>query len=198
MTCLAGKVGNNGVGYVHAKTKIARTLKRDPSLLNVKEGGILKLKNIKFPVLMVQVENQRLVHSFEAIARALYFYEYKIQFKGKCKIISNIFINSEDEKSKEFLIQSTSMIKREIPYWKTEIKGYNPKIFTYQFSPKDDFGTQTIVLTFYEKTVVYAILSTIDEKKASFLKALYQLSDEVHIPNKFNGEMMKLKGDFFK
>ncbi len=193
MTCLAGKVGNNGVAYVHTKTKVARTIKRAPSLLDVKQEDILEFNDTKFPILMVKVENQRLINSFESIARALYFHEYSIQFKGKCMIISKIFIHPEDEKSKKFLIKSTTMIEQEIPYWKTEIKGYNPKIFTYQFNPKDDFGTQTIALTFYENTVIYAILSKFDKKKVDSLKTLYQVCDEVHIPNKFSGETMQIK-----
>lgn len=198
MVCLASKVGNNDVAYVYAKTKIARTIERDHSLLNVKDKGVFEFNGITFPVLMVEVKTQRLIYSFESIARALYYYEYNTQFTGECMIISKILINPDDNESKNFLMQATSMMEQELPYWETKVKGYNSKIFTYQFSPVDDMGVQTIALTFYEGITVYAILSMMNKETKQMYKSLFQVSDEVHFNNKFSNKSITVKGDFFK
>ncbi len=36
-----------------------------------------------------------------------------------------------------------------------EKKGHNPKVFYYQFSPPDNLGLITLILTFYEGAKIY-------------------------------------------
>ena len=171
MLHLAPLVGNNSIAYIHTKTKLARTLERKPYLLDIKGEANLKLGAESFPVCFVECNLIRLSYSFEAIARALYFVEYGIAFKGECKVFSNIYANQNDMEAKAFILDSVCKLEDERKScWKSKIKGFNPKIFTYQFSPVDDLGTQTICLTFYERTKVFVILVQPENPKMKFIK----------------------------
>jgi hypothetical protein len=116
-----------------------------------------------FPVLLVQIDTYRLMRSFESIARALVFHKSNFRYQGRCQVISDMFFSPKDFKSTNFQAKSAQMISEERKRWATENKGDNPRIFTYQFSNLDAIGTFTIALTFYEKTVVYVIMSLLDD-----------------------------------
>ena len=77
MEHLASVFGNNDIAYVHTKTKIARSIKRNPKTLNVLAEYTLKVNDTEFPVQIVEADTKRLVHSFEAIGRAIYYFECK-------------------------------------------------------------------------------------------------------------------------
>lgn len=77
MTHLATLVGNDGVAYIHSKTKVARSFQRNPKMIDIVREGTIKIKGTTFPVAMVNANNKRLIHSFEAIGRAIYYYECK-------------------------------------------------------------------------------------------------------------------------
>jgi hypothetical protein len=114
------------------------------------------------------VDLTRLRHSFEGIARGLYFHEFSCLFTGFCTIISELFyntikINEKAKSSNLFIERSIELLKREQLSWKSEIKGENPRVFNYQFSPKDDLNTQTFCMNFYEKTTVYVIFGHEDK-----------------------------------
>ena len=177
MVCLGSKVGNNGVAYVHTNTKIRRSIERNPKLISAQAEDVISIGDKNFPVLFVKVDNYRLMRSFEAIARALVFYEFDFRYRGRCQVISDIFISLEDQRSTRFQLKGYSIISNERASWTTEIKGENPKIFTYQFSETDGVGTFTVALTFYEKTVIYVIMSLLNPN--TYIEIKRQLKPQI-------------------
>ncbi|MGC5772399.1 hypothetical protein [Paenibacillus pabuli] len=167
MACLTARVGNNIIAYAHTNTKLRRSLKYNKNLLQVQKNFNLKMKEQEFPVSLVNIEVPRLSYSFEAIARALYYHEYRVQHIGECLVLSNMFLsqNKESLESNQFIQNAIIMIENEQKHWKTQIKGRNPLIFQYQFSPVDGFGAQTLALNFYEQTKVYVCLSQMSKLK---------------------------------
>ena len=165
MACLGARVGNNAIAYIHTMTKLSRTFNHHPNILTGIKDSHIEIEKHVYPVKIVTVDTKRLVHSFESIARALYYYEFGNCYKSDCKIISKLFFNPEDKASNNYLFKSCELIENEQPSWGTHVKGDNPKIFTYQFSPVDGFGSQTLALTFYERTKVYACLINFDKLK---------------------------------
>jgi hypothetical protein len=182
LVCLSSLVGNNDIALIHTYTKIKRTWEHNPKILPKEGDFIIKGKNVDFPITQVKVENRRLINSFEGIARGLYFHEYSSVFSGSCTVISKLFNSPEtDQKSKLSNLVVERMIEvvnKEKKFWENEIKGSNPKVFKYQFSPKDGFDSQVVWINFYEKTDVYVAFSyedkinKIDEKSKDFLTAL--------------------------
>jgi len=170
MSCLSGRVGNNYVGFVHNATKVNRARERNSKLIKVESNDVIKLGEKEFPVQWIVVDTYRLIHSFESIARALYFHTRNKIFTGECKIISGIFIHGDDKNGSLFNLRSTKLIESEKLHWKTEVQGENPDIFTYQFSPIDGFGIQTLSMNFFQSTKVYAIFSDLTPEKMDELK----------------------------
>lgn len=168
MICVASRTGNNVEAYLHAHTKVRRARERNPSIIDVESETIIETPNAQFPVQWVNVDTLRLSHSFEAIARALYFHEFGVQFEGQCQIVTRLFFHPDAVQSTQFNIRACEMIELEKPSWKTETKGENPEIFTYQFSPEDPMKVRTLCLTFYEKTRVYVILSRMTDEELAF------------------------------
>ncbi|WP_094603401.1 hypothetical protein SPSIL_014410 [Sporomusa silvacetica DSM 10669] len=162
MVCLGGRVGNNGIAYIHTNTKIKRAIERNSKLIHTQGEDEISISGKRFPVLLVHIDTYRLMRSFESIARALVFHEFSFRYQGRCQVISDIFFSPKDFKSTNFQAKSAQMLSRERKRWTTENKGDNPRIFTYQFSNLDAFGTFTVALTFYEETVIYVIMSLLD------------------------------------
>lgn len=177
MVCLGGRVGNNGIAYIHTNTKIKRAIKRNPKLIQVQGEDEISILGKQFSVLLVQVDNYRLMHSFESIARALVFHEFNFCYQGRCQVISDIFFSSKDIKFANFQVKSAQMLREERKRWNTENQGDNPKIFTYQFSNVDGTGTFTLALTFYGKTIVYVIMPLLDG--ATYKKVKEQLKPQI-------------------
>ncbi len=177
MVCLGGRVGNNGIAYIHTNTKIKRAIKRNSKLIQVQGEDEISILGKQFPVLFVQIDNYRLMHSFESIARALVFHEFSFCYQGRCQVIADIFFSPKDFKSTKFQAKSAQILSEERKRWGTEKKGDNPRIFTYQFSKVDAGGTFTVALTFYEKTVVYIIMSLLDDK--TYEKVKEQLKSKI-------------------
>jgi hypothetical protein len=165
MACLSGRVGNNGVAYIHNATKVRRARDRNPNMIKVDDNDILQVDGKEYPVQWVTVDTLRLLHSFEAIARALYFYELNENFSGECRIASSIFTHPDDKKWSVFNLRAAKLIEKEQPHWGTEIKGDNSDIFTYQFSPVDGFKCQTLALNFYKATKVYVVLTSMTHEE---------------------------------
>lgn len=167
LAVLSGRVGNNGVAYVHNSTKVKRARERNMHLVDVKEEGIITIGQKAFPVQMIQIDNLRLVHSFEAMGRALYFYEFNKVLDGKCKIISDVFVDFNIQKEDNEMSWFLELLKTEQPQWHTPIKGENQDVFAYQISPMDDFGGGAIHLRFYKYTEVYVVFMENREKYLS-------------------------------
>ncbi|MCT4599136.1 MAG: hypothetical protein N4A50_14810, partial [Vallitalea sp.] len=121
MACLSGRVGNNGVAYIHNATKVKRARIRNPKIIKVDKGDILHVKGQQFPVQLITIDNYRLMHSFEAIARGLYFYQYHKRFLGECTFVSHIFINADNNKGTTYILRAIELIEKEQPSWGTKI-----------------------------------------------------------------------------
>ena len=171
LVCLASRVGNNIAAYLHTCTKVRRARERNPFLINIEGEATVEAQNIQFPVEWANVNMLRLFHSFEAIARALYYYDFGVCFNGMCHIVTRLCFNPDAMKSTLFNARACKLIEMEMPHWKTEVKGDNPEIFTYQFSPEDAFKTRTLCLTFYEKTQVFVALSRMTAEELAVQRA---------------------------
>lgn len=168
MICLASRAGNNVEAYLHTCTKIRRARDRKPEIVEVESEDEIKTENVVFPVQWVNVDMIRLFHSFEAIARALYFYDFGIRFEGELQIVTRLCFHPDAMKSTIFNARACKMIEAEMPRWNTEVKGSNPDIFTYQFSPEDAMKVRTLCLTFYGKTQVFVALSRMTATELAF------------------------------
>lgn len=168
MTHLATLVGNDGVAYIHSKTKVARSFQRNPKMIDIVREGTIKIKGTTFPVAMVNANNKRLIYSFEAIGRAIYYYECKEQFEGMCTVMSPIFASSMNKIGKDYLDIVENEIQQEKDKW--DEKGENSEIFKYILGSKDGFGSRILLLTFYNNIDVYVLFSSV--KACKFFRKL--------------------------
>lgn len=166
LVCLSGRVGNNGIAYVHNSTKVRRARERNTNLVDVKENGFITIGKSVYPVQIIQIDNIRLAHSFEAIGRAIYFYEFDKVLEGSCKIISDVFMDYNGKEENEMIL-FLDLLKKEQTQWNTSLNGENQEIFAYQISPIDDFGAGVIYLRFYKYTEVYVVFMEDREKYLS-------------------------------
>lgn len=164
MATLTSKVGNNSLAFIQTKTKINRTLSRNKKLLKVKHSDVIEVENYKFPVSMIEIDNQQLTYAFEGVARGLYFYENNQIYRGKIKVISEIFNNEDYQEAMNFTNKGIKIIENEADNWGTKVLGENPKVFTYQFSQIDGFNCKTLKLCFFEGIKVYVILNGMSEE----------------------------------
>lgn len=93
----------------------------------------------------------------EGIARALYLVENKIIFVGKLCIFNGQYSIESDFYWRN--AEAAKSITNETHIWNTEVKGLYPEIFTYQFSPTDQKGCTSLILTFYESVRVFVVLA---------------------------------------
>lgn len=110
--------------------------------------------------LYFDADDRKLGYSIEALARALYFHEFSCCFEGSCYIFIGSYAPSSDlyERNRSAL----ELAKKERPQWNTCLKGAYPEIFKYQFSPTDENGCTSMIVTFYESVDV---LVTFADKK---------------------------------
>lgn len=186
MACLASRVGNNVEAYLHTCTKVRRARDRNPRLIDVESDEIIETPTARFPVQWANVDITRLFHSFEAIARALYYHDFGARFEGECHIVTRLCFHPDYTKDTVFNVRACKLIEREMPSWKTEIKGSNSAIFTYQFSPEDAFKVRTLCLTFYEKTQVFVALSRMTAEGLAF-----QREKNKYVINALFGDVLK-------
>lgn len=170
MACLASRVGNNAEAYLHTCTKVRRAFERSPSLIEILGDDVITINSKEYPVQWARMDMRRLFYSFEAIARALFYHEFGARFEGDCRIVTRLCNNPTDNRSTAFNIRACEIIEHEISNWNTEVKGDNPTIFTYQFSPEDGFKCRTLCLTFYKNTKVYAALSRLSSSEQEALR----------------------------
>ncbi|XCN74240.1 MAG: hypothetical protein Q3M24_05685 [Candidatus Electrothrix aestuarii] len=154
MFCLAPVVGNNGTGFLHTNTKLARSLARNPHLIKdtIRDARPLNLvapSGTTFPVLVGSPDMERLCRSLQAVARGLYFYANGSRFKGKVTVIPS-FVKFPPGKIMSIVqLLAQRMIDQNRTDWVTH--GTNPRIFTYQIGPVDQFGMTPMVMTFYSR-----------------------------------------------
>lgn len=163
MACMATVVGNNGIAYIHTRTKVSRSVRRNPNLFKILREGNIKTKNYNYPVAIAEVSTYRLSHSLEAIARAIYYHEFNEQFNGKCTVSMPFFIKEMNDMGKQMLDLIQNEINQERVSW--TVKGGNPDIFRYQLGNKDGFGSRILVLNFYNNLEVYISFSSVEACK---------------------------------
>lgn len=156
MASLVPIVGNNGLGYLHAQTKLYRAINRKPRLLddvvaNHKPNSLRIVdegQTYNFPVLLGSPDLPRLARCFEAIARGLYFYENSTQFSGLVKSIPNFVKFPEGSDAEHIQSTTIKLCIKERKKW--PVQGANPKIFKYQIGDIEDNGIISMILTFYQ------------------------------------------------
>jgi hypothetical protein len=151
MACLTPIVGNNIVGFNQTHTKLRRALERREKLLSasIKKAKALIIKSengTEFPVLVGKVDMPRFCSAIEAIARGLYYNEFKKIFKGKCTILPQ-FIKFETDELNFIQLLSKKMFDQEKYKWIKQ--GENPDVFFYIFGERDQYGFISLNLTFF-------------------------------------------------
>ncbi len=152
MACLAPVVGNNGIGLLHTKTKLARSHARNPHLIAdvIRDAKPLELvteDGTAFPVLVGLPDMERLCRSLQAVARGLYFRTHGKRFKGKVTVIPSFVKFPPGQTMSTFQLLAQRMIDQARTEWQSY--GDNPRIFSYQIGPVDQFGITPMVMTFY-------------------------------------------------
>jgi len=159
MACLAPVVGNNGTGFLHTNTKLARSHARNPHLIKdvirgARPHNLVTPDGTAFPVLVGRPDMERLCRALQAVARGLYFHANGKRFKGKVTVIPS-FVNFPPGKTMSIVqLLAQRMIDQVRSDWPTY--GDNPRIFTYQIGPVDQFGMTPMVMTFYSRAEVRA------------------------------------------
>jgi hypothetical protein len=159
MACLAPVVGNNGTGFLHTNTKLARSHVRNPCLMSdimrdPKPLDLVTTDGTTFPVLVGRPDMERLCRTLQAVARGLFFHTHRKRFKGKVTVIPS-FVKFPPGKTMSIVqLIAQRMIDQDRTAWQTY--GDNPRIFTYQFGPVDQFGMTPMVMNFYSRAEVLA------------------------------------------
>ena len=159
MACLAPVVGNNATGFLHTNTKLARAHRRNPRLINdtIRDARSVDLgtpDRTAFPALVGQPDMERLCLALQAVARGLYFHANGKRFKGKVTIIPSFVDFPRGNTMSIVQLLSQRMIDQDRSDWPRH--GDNPRIFTYQIGPVDQFGLTPMVMTFYSRAEVLA------------------------------------------
>lgn len=158
MACLAGIVGNNVIGFIHAQTKVKRALERSgndllhvlmtefqPVITKARYGDMMN-------VIVGRPDMHRLYSCFEHIAHGLYYHKFGVQFEGRCHIIMD-FITYSDADAENYKLVCRKRFELEPQRPKKE--GSNPEIFRYEFLEPDEFGLIAMHMTFYDGAKVF-------------------------------------------
>jgi hypothetical protein len=136
MLCISPYVGNNGVAYIHANTEVKQAIGRNRGLYSIVDHKTIVVNNLILPTMIVEVDTNRLINSFEAIGSALYFYSYKKQVTDICKIIPTFLRDKEQNTDWNHLCDlCIELVKLERCNW--AIHGENPEVFMYQFGEEE-------------------------------------------------------------
>lgn len=159
MACLAPVVGNNGTGFLHTNTKLARSHARNPHLIasTIRDAKPLELvteDGTTFPVLLGHPDMERLCRTLQAVARGLYFHTHGKQFKGNVTVIPSFVKFPPRQTMSIFQLLAKRMIDQARTDW--QVYGDNSRIFAYQIGPIDQFGMTPMVMTFYSRAEVFA------------------------------------------
>jgi hypothetical protein len=174
MGCLAGIIGNNEIGFFHAKTKVKRSLQRygkDFIHALMTENRTINLKSARgydCPVSVAKSDIDRLHSSFKHIAQGLFFHKFNERFEGVCHILID-FITYEDERIETYKLLCRNRLEIELS--KSQTEGNNPEIFRYQFIKPDEFGLIGMQMTFYEGAKVFVAYQGKAVKKPQSLAA---------------------------
>ena len=182
MISISSLFQNNLVGFLHAKTKINRALRRKHKDFLYKEiirnpkNSIHTINGIDFPVIQGNMNTGRLFECFTNIAYGIYKHEFNQNFNGKIILFLGFtnYENPNDETLKQF-------IKRRFEVDETlqPLKGKNPNVFTYQFCAPDKFGLIGMKMTFYGATEIYCSYKPTDAQEP-FSLGMALMKDRIH------------------
>jgi len=158
MVSLAGIIGNNSIGYRHNFTKVNRAIRNTSGrLLDAvflkRKHYVVKLEDNAFlQVIWGTPDFKRLENCFDRIARGLFCHHFGAGFQGQSRVLMGYLANS-DKNSATF----TKFIKHraEIDLKGKERFGYNPSVFFYQFTDRDQNGLFLLRMCFYEGADVF-------------------------------------------
>jgi len=162
MVSLAGIIGNNSIGYRHKLGKVDRAIRRSSNrlleevIIKKKEIHRIELAENKFiDVIWGTPDVERLGKCFDHIARGLHFHHFNEPFDGRVHV--HLGFLKHDQKNPQ---NWNEFVRR-----KTEIElqgksryGYNPDVFFYQVTEKDQFDLFLFRLCFYGGVNVYAAM----------------------------------------
>ncbi|OHE03676.1 hypothetical protein [Sulfurimonas sp. RIFOXYB12_FULL_35_9] len=168
MVSLAGMMGNNSIGYIHANTKVTRAINRssnrllEEAFLTRKSINIEAEENEFIKVIVGTPDVPRLENSFKHIAYGIYYHHFQERFEGDIKMIMG-FLHSEAKNHEVFI----NLIKHkfELEGKEKETFGKNQDVFYYQFLEADENNIIGLKICFYSGVEVYISFISNDAKK---------------------------------
>jgi len=162
MACVTSIVGNNGAGYIQAKTKLNRAIENSNGRLLKETMSEQKAvtwvgpNGAKFPCLVGEVDFARLRNVLEHVARGLFFHATGHRFIGEIGILPSAryikFTKDIDLAGSQLLVQQ--MTDKTIHTW--PVYGDNPEIFRFHLEPVDPVGLRVMKMVFFRGTEVFA------------------------------------------
>lgn len=172
MVSIAGIVGNNSIGYQHARGKVDRTLRRSSyRLLNkvFHKKEIIRVEkeeNDFIDFIIGTPDYARLTSCFYSISHAIYRHHFGYRFIGETNAQLG-FLHSTDKNQRAF----NAFIKHKVALELAGEPEYgaNRKVFYYQFTKPDAFGIFLLKMCFYEGVDVYQSFIPSTSKKPHLL-----------------------------
>lgn len=163
--CLCMNIANNFVAFRQFSTKVMRACSRRPALMErlisesqdviaVDEAGTA------FNTLMVKADVTRINKCFDQIARAMYFYQFKRKFHGRCRFLYDWMI-VPDPKNKVVVTagdKERGILDHVKNYFSSlDHDGSNLDVFKYYFEEADDRGLIALSMQFYGGSNVFVV-----------------------------------------
>lgn len=206
MMILGSVLGNNATAFIHLHTKVSRALQRKGHeyfkkglMRNTKEYVYTTPSGVIYPLLMGEVNLERLNRCCEHIACGLYYYEFKKVFEGEVRLILSPMIH-DDPSQREFVGLLKVLAEKEGANDISKIKGANPDIFKYVFLPPDRYGFFSLKMTFYQGTEIFVSFQPkVMEKPFGFVSSLIRAGIDITIKEggqefHFNNKKIDNKG----
>jgi hypothetical protein len=191
MISIAGIIGNNSIGYQHAKSKGYRAIKRtafgllDQVFITKHEITRIDGENEFLDFLWGTPDYDRLINCFEHIAFGIYYHHFKEKFTGSLKTYLG-FLHSNENNPKEFKRMMEHLTERDL---QGRAKyGSNQQVFYYQYSELDEFGLFMVKFCFYDNVDIFVSYIPEDSTSPTSLpmelvnagiKTIIQHNDEV-------------------
>ncbi len=150
---LAASMTSSDVGLTQYLSKVKRSFERNPSLINsLPVANIPTMRYLPHKAAWeegyeVKPENDRIDTVICSCARALYFHETTVKFKGKVKVVAP-FMSYRDATIDNELAKALAYAKQFLS--ESTAKGENPDVFTYKFA--EGSNTAVMLLCFYGST----------------------------------------------
>jgi hypothetical protein len=131
--------------------------------ISKRRKDLLKLKRMDETGFYCECDDKTIGFEIEGIARALYFIRENHIFCGKCLVYFEKYSAASSLHFRN--LEAVKAILSESKIWGTDVIGRYLSIFKYHFSPIDQLGCASLILTFYESIRVCVVMS--DERNRS-------------------------------